>query len=69
MLTGRTANSTVKTAFKMDVEGSVISAAAGIVIHVLLALLFLFSTVANVLVIVIFYRRPALRTLSNRYVV
>lgn len=50
----------------MDVEGSVISAAAGIVIHVLLALLFLFSTVANVLVIVIFYRRPALRTLSNR---
>ncbi len=53
----------------MDVEGSVISAAAGIVIHVLLALLFLFSTVANVLVIVIFYRRPALRTLSNRYVV
>ncbi|KZS11837.1 Uncharacterized protein APZ42_023377 [Daphnia magna] len=52
----------------MDVEGSVISAAAGIVIHVLLALLFLFSTVANVLVIVIFYRRPALRTLSNRFV-
>jgi hypothetical protein len=50
----------------MDVEGSVISAAAGIVIHVLLALLFLFATVANVLVIVIFYRRPALRTLSNR---
>lgn len=52
----------------MDLEGTVISAAAGIFIHVLLALLFLFSSVANVLVIVIFYRRPALRTLSNRYV-
>lgn len=53
---------------KMDLEGTVISAAAGVIIHVLLALLFLFSTVANVLVIVIFHRRPALRTLSNRFV-
>lgn len=50
----------------MDLEGTVISAAAGVILHVLLALLFLFSSVANVLVLVIFYRRPALRTLSNR---
>jgi len=49
-------------------ESSVISAAAGIVFHVLLALLFLFSSVANVLVLVIFYRKPALRSLSNRFV-
>ena len=52
----------------MDLEDSVISAAAGVVIHVLLALLFLFASVANVLVLVIFYRKPALRSLSNRFV-
>jgi len=53
----------------VNVEGTVIAATLGVLIHVLLALLFLFSTVANVLVIIIFYRRPALRTLSNRFVV
>ena len=50
----------------MNVEESVLAAAIDVIIHVFLALLFLFSTVANVLVLVIFYRRPALRSLSNR---
>ena len=50
----------------VNVQGSVASATCGVVMQVLLALIFLFSTVANVLVLIIFYRRPALRTLSNR---
>lgn len=50
----------------MNIEGSVAAATIGVLIHVFLALLFLFSTVANILVLIIFYRRPALRTLSNR---
>ena len=51
----------------MNIEGSVVAATVGVVIHIFLALLFLFSTVANILVLIIFYRRPALRTISNRY--
>jgi len=52
----------------MNIEGSVVAATVGVVIHIFLALLFLFSTVANILVLIIFYRRPALRTISNRFV-
>ena len=37
--------------------------------EVLLALIFLTGTAANATVLLVFYRRPALRTLSNRFVI
>lgn len=35
----------------------------------ILAVVFVFGTVANSLVFLVFYRRPSLRSLSNRYVI
>ena len=39
----------------------------GLVIIVILAILFLLGTVANTTLLMAFFRRPTLRTTSNRY--
>lgn len=52
--------------YGMDPHGKIVEASILILCDILLVIVFFIGTASNIIVLSVFYRRPGLRTLSNR---
>ncbi|XP_071447855.1 alpha-2B adrenergic receptor-like [Hetaerina americana] len=53
----------------MDPHGKIVETSVLVVCDIVLVIVFLLGTASNFIVLLVFYRRPGLRTLSNRFVI